>query len=358
MQAGEIIRKTRRRWSIPWRAAGLGVVVCSLVVAGLVSLWYRGPRSHLEDASASGAKPGAAQGLLPDAHGDPDGVPSLTPRTPPGPKQPEADTRTSPLARGLAETGFVFIDGQYIESPYDVALVDHSILINGRIVRQRISPQTRPRPGPIAPGTVAACTRDTSAAEFFDATENRGAPVEEVERVWAKLRKTHARDEAVRRVVDFVRAIECVRDIRLEENSDRFAIEICFFNGDRGGLELEAPQRLPRKGLAVMEVLVDEHARILRYLRSNACLYYDTVLDVNMCWPASVTGKLLPQCIQAMTAGMGEQKTCEAVVNLLASNATDDTKAWYSRWVTRWVRGFKPNAQLMVRLDSLVKDRR
>ncbi|HQL76541.1 MAG TPA: hypothetical protein PLD58_25490, partial [Phycisphaerae bacterium] len=62
--------------------------------------------------------------------------------------------------------------------------------------------------------------------------------------------------------------------------------------------------------------------------------------------------------IQAMTAGMGEQKTCEAVVNLLASNATDDTKAWYSRWVTRWVRGFKPNAQLMVRLDSLVKDRR
>lgn len=115
----------------------------------------------------------------------------------------------------VVESGFVFVEGKYVEGPYTITTRGNTLRVNDYVV-YRVRKQKLPTPpdGKIDPGVPDWVTAETTFSELIKDDEGHayGLPFQK----WAYLCRHHPPEEAVDGIVAYLEGLPCIKSVRLD----------------------------------------------------------------------------------------------------------------------------------------------
>ncbi|MBI5725958.1 MAG: hypothetical protein HZA50_18505 [Planctomycetes bacterium] len=118
-------------------------------------------------------------------------------------------------------TGFVFIGGKYLESPYTVTVKDENVLINDVVMYHRnIKKETTTAVAThninsnVDPGVPSWVNENTKIKDILDGTD--GTRIGPIENKWLYLVKTRPPKEAAYAIRDYVQSLPCIKEAKIK----------------------------------------------------------------------------------------------------------------------------------------------
>lgn len=129
-------------------------------------------------------------------------------------------------------SGFVFVDGRYIEAPYVVSRSNSEVSVNNVVVR-KLDPVPAPDVPREDPGPPIELTEESTLNHLKHSAG-----------VLKKFRYLHHRfseDTAMRKMAEYYKDIPCVAEVSLKEPDNFRFLEITLKNGECGNIDVSGP---------------------------------------------------------------------------------------------------------------------
>jgi hypothetical protein len=256
----------------------------------------------------------------------------------------------------IVDSGFVFIGGRYVETPYRIQVKGNSVYLNEFEV-QHIEPPGPPPDLSKDPGAPPGLTPDSTIDELF--AKIGKSNFEYVGLKWGYIVKTMPEDKQNETFIAYLKGLPPVADAKvadMEEMMGTLAFDITLKDGTKTGMivgsafkskEPPPPRDIPRE--------LASHAEFLKnMLNMGGCLLREAKGgSMRGCGKDDVADSLLPTIeILESTRSASEKLALLRQTGILAYRDAHRTDAYWADeyWATDLIANFKHSDQLSARL--------
>jgi hypothetical protein len=280
--------------------------------------------------------------------------------------------KAKPVTKRTAEekiisTGFLFVDGKYIDIPYRVTIDGDFVKVNGVPVDRKR--RSRPMSMPVDaddPGVPGWITENTTLGELVTAEDGSARGL--VYKKWYYLVRTHPPKKAVTELVKYVEALPCISKVKLGTRGENEYYADLLVTSKKGKLLVMMFSSPPRKaktgrikGVAPttqakasssteplpkedLDRLHRSKRQIVRLLNANnAVLIYGPRGPTNS-FGQELVARRFSLIIETMRSGKSREEKKRILIAMGIHPATDEFMA-----------NFQPSVQLEKRLASLIR---
>jgi hypothetical protein len=246
-------------------------------------------------------------------------------------------------------TGYLFLDGAYIDSPYTVSRCGVAVLVNGiRMRTYRI--QWPPRDWSVRedPGIPPGVTRDTT----FDDFPTMDAP-------WSRkgryLSHHHAAEDVPELMAQYFRALPFVKSVEYENPRHKDTLKVTTLGGEVRLFDvLPREEKVgglgPPKASAIQNWLERRVKDIEEPLTKGNCLllFRDTGRDLR------IAGSRVPQTLPAVVEALSSNRSTEDKFKVLELWDVINPGPYDRKVCAPLVKSFKGSPQLSARVQELL----
>ncbi len=264
---------------------------------------------------------------------------------------------TSTSSFGQITTGFVFIDGQYLEAPYTVDRLAYDARINGIVVAHHEPPLTGSRFAGVQMGRLAAAGKNTTGKEFFDGDGGHPALVQEVDAHWEKIRTENPYQEAYAKLKALLQSAKFISVVETDEENPEFVCyRVVLYDGSSCYLEFVMkpdendpphPEGLVRRDLSW----------IMKNLQRGECIFYGTQPPRHKTLGPRLARDMLPEAIRVLSSDMTHEDKVKSLARVLDPRKRETADDYYVSWAREWVGGYKKSPGLERRIREIAEGR-
>lgn len=231
--------------------------------------------------------------------------------------------------------GFVFIDGVYIDAPYQITTKGGSVYVNGKRIKKYITSKRKEYSGDDDPKMPDNITKYTS---IYD--EAFG---DYIRRKIAYVQKHYTREQECRIMESVYRSLPFVKEAHLDAKNPR-TLHIITFKGERDSIGLISPRR--RASMSASELAEADKINLEKRLPMGDCYFFFSRGGHITCGEGRAL-EILPKLIAVLKSNKPEKEKFEGVRKAGLEAVNKDT---FSSLVTN----FSASPQLEERLNKLL----
>jgi hypothetical protein len=243
------------------------------------------------------------------------------------------------------KSGFLFIDGAYVEAPYVVSRRGGTVLVNNRQVKVLVTTWPSPLVVDTDPGTPPGLTKDSSFNDL-DFPDRPGDSWDRKKRRW--LTSHLPPEEAKSRIIEYYRSLPFVKSAEIEKSG---SLRVVTHSGEEELIGMHLMFR-PETTEHVTQRIEEERLRLEADLKSGACIFaFSNGGEVLLAKrQAAEDLGLIAEIIGS------ERKADEKILLLQRMDVPIPPIVNEPKWLTLMVSGFKASDDLTKRLKDLVAE--
>lgn len=261
-------------------------------------------------------------------------------------------------------SGYVFVGGLYLETPYVVSIRDRTVRVNSHIVyrlrerRRGIMPS-----GDNDPGVPDWVKPDTTLKRLI--SDDQGRPVGLPFQKWRYLTLAHPPQRAIKEMVAYLKDLPCIADaIRNSSITDEYYLVVIVRpkHGKQMALIFTPPEKEPRSSnqaspstrqtsTSPSSQPFDKQADLEKMrnmigglLATNSAVFFFGESGPSITFGEELAARRLPLALSVLRSGRPRERRIEILKALGIYPKTE-----------RFVDGFKPSDQLKKRMQDLGK---
>ena len=232
------------------------------------------------------------------------------------------------------ETGFVFVDGAYLDAPYAVEAHDLAVHVNGlRVTKPLVWPPLQEYLFDHDPGFPDGITRNTSLKDALNVREPGGMLFDTAKQRYLFSHLPY--DEAYRRMEEYYRSLPCVEDMHQDTNGTWIlrafngkTLRIVFGEANIRRLsEWYGPEGDGPPPLSEYEGAVENRAERIRERLEKGDLFLLYSDGTETSFAERRAAALLPEMVAALKSGMNTEAKSQELYSLGAVQRGDEHHA-------------------------------
>lgn len=199
-----------------------------------------------------------------------------------------------PNAQEQIETGFVFVDGKYVEPPYKVIVEDFKVFINGFKVDQINYPQPDLRVL-TDPGMPKGLSKEMGLAALDNVVDSSGHPI--ISRRLSYFYQNFPEDIANEKASEFLKTLPFLKTFKLNDIAGTIYFE--DFKNKNRRLYVNRQKLAPPSLNECIEIINKTKQRYENYLKEGDCFMFNK--DAEMHFSGVGAARILPILMRAFT---------------------------------------------------------